>query len=148
MTSSINSFISTPGKQVKSTSVWKLEKVLCLKPMLWSKVNRLVSINLPPGFTCYTRMCVCSIMSDSLQPHGLPDSSVHGILQARILEWVAVSSSRGSLQHRDQTHTSCIGGRLSPYIERWPFHLEAENRVPKRSILAWLQMPVKPKHVP
>ena len=33
-------------------------------------------------------------MSDSLQPHGLPGSSVHGIFQARILEGVAISSSR------------------------------------------------------
>jgi len=30
--------------------------------------------------------------------HSLPDSSVHGLVQARILEWVAVSSSRGSFQ--------------------------------------------------
>ena len=37
-----------------------------------------------------------------------PDSSVHGILQAGILEWVAVSSSRGSSQPRDQTHNSCV----------------------------------------
>ena len=34
--------------------------------------------------------------------------SVHGILQARILEWVAMSSSRGSSQHREQTCVSCI----------------------------------------
>jgi len=34
---------------------------------------------------------------------GLPDSSVHGIFQARILEWVAVSSSRRSSPPRDQT---------------------------------------------
>ena len=37
-------------------------------------------------------------------------SSVHGILQARILEWVAVPSSRGSSQPRDQTEVSCIAG--------------------------------------
>ena len=37
-----------------------------------------------------------------------PGSSVHGIFQARILEWVATSSSRGSSQTRDQTHVSCI----------------------------------------
>ena len=36
------------------------------------------------------------------------DSSVHGILQARILEWVAISSSRGSSQPRDGTCISCI----------------------------------------
>ena len=41
-----------------------------------------------------------------------PGSSVDGILQARILEWVAMSSSRGSSQLRDQTrvsYVSCIG---------------------------------------
>ena len=32
-----------------------------------------------------------------------PDSSVHGVLQARILEWVAISFFRGSTQLRDQT---------------------------------------------
>ena len=36
--------------------------------------------------------------------------SVHGILQARILEWVAMPSSRGSSQPRDQTWVSCITG--------------------------------------
>ena len=38
----------------------------------------------------------------------LPGSSVHGILQARVLERVAISSSRGSSQPRDWTHISCI----------------------------------------
>ena len=38
-----------------------------------------------------------------------PGSSVHGILQARRLEWVAISSSRGSSQPRNQTHISCFG---------------------------------------
>ena len=37
-----------------------------------------------------------------------PDSSVHGIFQARILERVGISSSRGSSQPRDWTHISCI----------------------------------------
>ena len=41
----------------------------------------------------------------------LPSSSVHGILQARILEWVTISFSRGSSQHRDRTRVSRIGGR-------------------------------------
>ena len=39
--------------------------------------------------------------------YSLPGSSVHGILQARILEWVAMPSSRESSQHRDLTHISC-----------------------------------------
>ena len=41
----------------------------------------------------------------------LPGSSIQGILQARILEWVAISFSRGSSQPRDQTQVSCIAGR-------------------------------------
>ena len=45
-----------------------------------------------------------SVMSDSLQPHG--------ILQARIMEWVAFSFSRGSSQPRDQTQVSHIEGRF------------------------------------
>ena len=38
-----------------------------------------------------------------------PASSVHGMLQARTLEPVAISFSRGSSQPRDRTHVSCIG---------------------------------------
>ena len=38
----------------------------------------------------------------------LPGSSVHGILQARILEWVAMPSSRRSSRPRDQTHISYV----------------------------------------
>ena len=41
-----------------------------------------------------------------------PGSSVHGILQARILEWVAISFSRGSSWLRDRTWVSCITGRF------------------------------------
>ena len=40
-----------------------------------------------------------------------PGSSVHGILQARILEWVAISFSKGSSRPRDQTQVSRTGGR-------------------------------------
>ena len=40
--------------------------------------------------------------------------SVHGILQARILEWVAIPFSRGSLQPRDQTQVSRIAGDSLP----------------------------------
>ena len=43
---------------------------------------------------------------------GPPGSSVHGILQARILEWVAISFSRGSFRPRDWTRISCIGRRV------------------------------------
>ena len=41
-----------------------------------------------------------------------PGSSVHGILQARIPEWIAISSSRGSSQPRDWTRISCISRQI------------------------------------
>jgi len=41
-----------------------------------------------------------------------PGSSIYGILQARILEWVAILISRGSSQPRDQTQVSHIAGRF------------------------------------
>ena len=49
-------------------------------------------------------------MSHYLWPHGLypPGFSVHGISQARILEWVAISFFRGSSWPRNQTPVSCI----------------------------------------
>ena len=44
--------------------------------------------------------------------YSLPGSSVHGISLARILEWIAISSSRGSSQPGDQTHVSCISRQI------------------------------------
>ena len=61
-------------------------------------------------------VCVCSVLSSSLRPYGLgpPASSAHGLFQARILEWVAISYSRGSSQPRDWTWVSYIS-----CIVRW-----------------------------
>ena len=46
-------------------------------------------------------------------------SSVHGILQARTLEWVAMSFSRGSSWPRDQTHVSCTASRVFTTEPSW-----------------------------
>ena len=51
-----------------------------------------------------------------------PPGSVNEISQARILEWVAISCSRGSSQPRDQTHISCIfciGRQISFHCTNW-----------------------------
>ena len=56
----------------------------------------------------------CKVVSDSLQLHGL--YTVHGILQARILEWVAFPFSAGSSQPRDRTQVSCIA---SGFFTSW-----------------------------
>ena len=55
------------------------------------------------------QMCLTLCDSMDYSPLG---SSIHGILQARILEWITIPSSRGSSQPRDQTpiyYVSCIG---------------------------------------
>ena len=49
----------------------------------------------------------------------LPGSSVHGIFQARILEWVAIYFSRGSSQTKDLTHISCLAGRFFTTSAPW-----------------------------
>ena len=53
-------------------------------------------------------------MPDSCDPinYSAPGSPVHGISQARILEWVAISLSRGSSRLRDRTHVSHIGRQI------------------------------------
>ena len=56
-----------------------------------------------------TQLCLtlCDPMDGSL-----PSSSVHGIFQARILEWFSISFSRGSSWPRDWTQVSCIAGKF------------------------------------
>ena len=65
-----------------------------------------------------------SVMSNSLGSHdcSLPGSSFHGIFQARVLEWVAISFSRGSSSPMDQTWVSRIAGREAGKVV-WYSHL-------------------------
>ena len=63
------------------------------------------------------RNYVCAVLSTALTVLDPMDSSpldsfVHGILQARILEWVAILSSRGSSRPRDPTWVSYVAGRI------------------------------------
>ena len=64
---------------------------------------------------CWSTKVVCVLSRLAVSDSATSGSYIHGILQARILEWVAVSSSRGSSWPRDQTHflcVSCIPGRF------------------------------------
>ena len=61
-------------------------------------------------------MCMCARSCPTLcnpMDCRIPGSSLHGILQAKILEWVAFSFSRRSSQPRDRTWVSCMTGRFS-----------------------------------
>ena len=62
-----------------------------------------------------------SVVSNSLRPHdcSLTGLSIHGIFQARVLEWVAISFSRRSSQPRDWTQVSpIVGRRFTPWATR------------------------------
>ena len=79
-------------------------------PTASTSVPVLISLSLLLFIAVQLLSCVqlcCDPMDCSL-----PGSSVPGILQARILERVAISSSRGSSRPRDQTHVSCISGKF------------------------------------
>ena len=54
---------------------------------------------------------LCPTLCDSID-YSPPDSSVHGILRARILKSIAIPFSGGSSRPRDQTQVSCIAGRF------------------------------------
>ena len=88
--------------------------------------------NPSPAYIVPTRkkvLVLCSGMSESLWPHGLyspPGYSVHGISQARILEWVVISFSRESSQSRDRIHVSCISR-----VGRWILYHRATWEVPE-----------------
>ena len=78
----------------------------------------------------------------------LPGSSVHGILQVRILEWVAMPSSKGSSQPKYQTHIFCIFSSTSgffiteqlgkPHIMEWYSAMKKNEIMPFASI--WMQL--------
>ena len=85
------------------------EEHSCLSAPSGLEVNALTAFCLESERETVSR----SVVSDSLRPHGLglPRLLCHGILQARILEWVAMPFSKRSSRPRDQTWVSHIAGR-------------------------------------
>ena len=99
-------------------TILQLHSIVALKyrkSVQWTSGCWPLSIEgMPWGMLCLVAqscLTLCNPMDCSL-----PGSSVHGILQARILEWVAIPSSRGSSQLRDWTQVSCVLGR---YFTFW-----------------------------
>ena len=82
-------------------------------------------------------LCMCSVgsvVSNSLWLHGLQPARllIHGILQARTLEWVAMPSSWGSSQPRGQTHfsyLSCMAGSFFTTSTSWKTHLNLKQQI-------------------
>ena len=61
----------------------------------------------------------CPTLCDTMD-YSLPGSSVHGILEAKILKWVAIPFSRGSSRPRDRTPLSCVAGDTFPSEPQLP----------------------------
>ena len=76
-----------------------------------------------------------SVASDSCDPMDCspPGSTVHGIVQARILEWVAISFSRGSSQARARTRLSRTAGRLTRCHQGSPLGFSVGNHTPENA---------------
>ena len=88
------------------------KKFLRLKILTWLWWSG-TEPNTPPRFACIYSSCRCRHAQSYLTLYDLlncspPGSSVHGVFQARILEWVAIPLSRVSSWPRDQTRISCI----------------------------------------
>ena len=65
----------------------------------------------------------------------LPGSSIHGIFQARVLERVAISFSRGSSQPKDWTWVSCIANRcFTIWVTREPWWLYGSQQIMENSL--------------
>ena len=103
---------------LSSTSLLTLSSVpcFCLCCFFVLAVRSSLSVNCYLTRNFFVLFCIsvtksCLTLCD-LMDCSPPDSSVHGISQARILEWVAISFSRGSSRPRVQTHSSCIPGRF------------------------------------
>ena len=66
-----------------------------------------------------------------------PGLSVHGISQARILEWVAVSFFGGSSRPRDQTQVSCIGRQIPAEPAGSPVNSVTHRQLPRSILVLW-----------
>ena len=89
-------------------------------PYIFLKKKKLTS---KPEDTVYVRCCAqllqsCPTLCDP-QDRSPRGSFVHGIFQARILEWVAMPSSRGSSRTRDRTCVSCVSWTAGGFFTHW-----------------------------
>ena len=112
-------FVSGPPKywngRWHQLFIWSLKKAILLQHIETAREDG--SSKPMRIFSPFKEYCCCSMPRSCLtlcnrMDCSLPGTSVHGIYRARILELVAISSSRGSSQPKDQTHVAYITGRL------------------------------------
>ena len=89
------------------------------------------SMECAQGFVVVVLVALPCLTLCNPMDYSLPGSSVYEILQARILEWIAIPFSRGSSQPRDRNQVSCIAGSFYTVWAIWG-HL-------KLPLLWWLR---------
>ena len=132
---------ATPGGRIEHRFSFKCE----FRYQAKSVVNFPVSLSTCPNFpkpssaaaAAATSLQSCPTLCDPLDCSP-PGFSVHGISQARILEQVAISSSRGPFWPRDRTCSSCIGRWILYQWATWEaYHYYCSKMIDK--ILSWIE---------
>ena len=82
---------------------------------------------------------VTSVVDFNMGDCSPPGSSVHEILQARILEWIAMPSSRASSQTGDQTCVSCVSCITGSFFTH-PSHRGSPKSKYHKGILFWVKL--------
>ena len=105
------------GKLLTTGPHGKSPPLLLLQGLSWQEKRQVILRTLHFGYCCCERKVKVLVAqwSPTLCDHmdrSLPGSPVHGILQARILEWVAIPFFRGSSRPSDRTHIYLIVGRF------------------------------------
>ena len=81
-------------------------KIFCLIKIITNKLMKRIGGKSLKSKVKVSITLLCLTLCNPVD-YGPPGSSVHGIFQARILEWVAISFSRGSSQTQDRTRVEC-----------------------------------------
>ena len=129
----------------------KLIWVFLLKQLTW-RIWVLQSLTINQSSHMVSQNGCCCLVAKSCltlcnpMDCSLPGSYVHGILQARVLEWVSISSSWGSSQLKDQIHVSCgspLAGRFfTTELPGKPNH-KTVNVINLAVPTAWIMFPTQ-----
>ena len=100
-----------PTLILSSTHIMPLTSQPCISlskinHQILSLLSQLIDLAITHGYVSHVQLCAAPL---NCSP---PGSSVHEILQARVLEWVVMPSSEGSSWPRDRTLVSCIADRF------------------------------------
>ena len=111
-------YLGSPGSSPRKKEIYQAQSSMTIASSDSSKAMS-PSQSTEDGLLIKPMMLIVCVQSyltlSNPMIHSPPGSSAHGIFQARILQWVAISSSRGSSQLRNQTHISmcpALAGRF------------------------------------